>query len=66
MLKKMKKTLLLGLICELLFALCAVGVLIAAAFLNAPGLVVASAIVIAALIYTAVGFIVENASPRTK
>ena len=65
MLKKMKKTLLLGLICELLFALCAVGVLIAAAFLNAPGLVVASAIVIAALIYTAVGFIVENAKPNS-
>ena len=64
MLKNMRKPLLIGLICEFSLALGALAILIAAAFLNAPGLVVVSALVMLALIYIGVGFIFEHVKPN--
>ena len=61
--KKMRKPLLIGFILEVVFALCALAILIAGALLNAPGLAVFAGIVTAALIYAAVGFVVESYKP---
>ena len=59
----MRKPLLIGFICELVLAACALAILIAAAIINAPGLAVFAGIVMAALLYTAVGFVWEHYRP---
>ena len=62
----MRKPLLLGFILELVLALCALTILIVGAVINAPGLAVFAGIVMAALLYVAVGFLWEHFRPGTR
>ena len=63
MFKEMKKPLLIGLICELSLALLAIACLVVAAVFGKVGLIIASSIVILALLYLAAGFILEHFMP---
>ena len=63
MLKNMKKTILIGLICELSLALLTIACLIVAAVFGKVGLVIGSVIVLLALLYLAAGFVLEHLMP---
>ena len=59
----MKKPILIGFICELALAACALACLIIAAVLGSVGLVIGSALVMLALLYIAGGFLMEHLKP---
>lgn len=62
----MKKSLLIGMICEFVLAACALAILIVAAIFGAAGLAICAGLVFALLVYAGVGFIVENKSPGNR